>query len=233
VGHAETLLAAAVDLERRDGEVAALLEQVAELGRRAGEIRERAGALHALLDSAPGEIAELDRRAAAADDAAAEAAAALAEADRRLRDVEARPPGDDARVAAERDLDSARERVADATAGVGRLARERGELVASVAAARAEAAALSEAARLVSEALQQLPRISRSGREPPGSDLVHLDEWASRVRAALFVVSGQLEGERDRLVREANELGSVALGEQLSGSSVTLVRRRLEEALDG
>jgi hypothetical protein len=44
-------------------------------------------------------------------------------------------------------------------------------------------------------------------------------------------VRGQREQERERLVREANELGGSALGEQLAGSSVALVRRRLEEAL--
>jgi len=49
--------------------------------------------------------------------------------------------------------------------------------------------------------------------------------------AALFVVRGQREGERERLVREANELGGSVLGEQVAGASVALVRRRLEEAL--
>ena len=191
-----------------------------------------AGALRTLLDAAPAEIAELDRREAAAADAAVAAAGALADAERRVREVETRPRSDDARVVAERDLEAAQERVADAAAGVERLVREHEELVASAAAARAEAGTLTADAQRVAEALQALPRVSQSGREAPGRDLARLDEWASRVRAALFVVRGQLEGERDRLVREANELGSVALGEQISGSSVALVRRRLEEALE-
>jgi len=36
------------------------------------------------------------------------------------------------------------------------------------------------------------------------------------VHVALLVVRGQLDVERDRLVREANELGSVVLGEELA-----------------
>ena len=98
-------------------------------------------------------------------------------------------------------------------------------------AAQAEAFALVRDASDVASRLQDVPRVSASGREAPGQDLAQLSEWGSRVHAALFVVRGQLEGERDRLVREANELGGAVLGEQLAGSNVTLVRRRLEEAL--
>jgi hypothetical protein len=232
VGQADTLLAAAADLERRDGEVAATLETVADLSRRAAEIREQGAALLGLLEAAPGEIAELDRRGAAAGDAAAEAATALDAAERHLRELDARPAGDERRVVAERELQAVRELAADAAARKERLAGEREQLIESAAAAREEAAALTERARRVADALQAVPRVSQSGREAPGKDLAQLDEWASRVQAALFVVRGQLEGERDRLVREANELGSVALGEQVAGSSVALVRRRLEEALD-
>jgi chromosome segregation ATPase len=232
VGQAETLLAVAADLQRRDEEVAATLDEVTALSRRAAEIRPRAGALRSLLDAAPAQLAELDRREAESRDASAEAVRVLDGAEQRLRELDGSRSGADERTSVERDVRTARELVADATARSGRLARERAELIAATTAAREEAAELVLEARRAAEALQAIPRVSQSGREPPVEDLAHLDEWASRVQAALFVVRGQLEGERDRLVREANELGTVVLGEQVAGSSVALVRRRLEEALD-
>jgi len=45
------------------------------------------------------------------------------------------------------------------------------------------------------------------------------------------VVRGGLEGEREKVVLEANALAAAALGEQAGGASVALVRRRLEESL--
>ncbi len=56
---------------------------------------------------------------------------------------------------------------------------------------------------------------------------------ARGVRSSLFVVQGNLETERDRVVVEANALGAALLGESLGASSVAVVRRRLEERLGG
>jgi hypothetical protein len=47
----------------------------------------------------------------------------------------------------------------------------------------------------------------------------------------LLVSRGTLEAERERVVVEANELAALVLGDSSAGSSVTLVRRRLEEAV--
>ena len=58
-----------------------------------------------------------------------------------------------------------------------------------------------------------------------------LEEWGARVRSALFVARGTLETERERVVTEANALGTAVLGESLGASSVAVVRRRLEERL--
>jgi predicted nucleic acid-binding Zn-ribbon protein len=228
----DTLLAVADELVRRDDEVAATLRTVSELSHRAGEIRARSAEVRALLDAAPGELAEIDRQAAAARDALAVSEEAFEGAEQRLREIDARRARDDEQAVAERELKAAQELVADSAATARRVANEREELTGSTAAARIEAAGLVEEARRVAEELQAVPRISQSGRQTPSDDLERLDEWASRVHASLLVVRGQLEGERDRLVREANELGSAVLGEQVAGSSVALVRRRLEEALD-
>ena len=57
-----------------------------------------------------------------------------------------------------------------------------------------------------------------------------LDDWGGQVRSALFVVRGTLEAERERVVVEANVLGTSVLGEELGATSVAIVRRRLEAA---
>lgn len=233
VANTDTLLAHAADLERRDAEVASALEEVAKLSQRAGEIRASSQRAAEVFESSPGELAELDRLEAEAADASAEAVRVLDAAEQRVRELDGRRSSADDRDAAEHERDGARELAADAASRCERLAHEREELSESLVNTRAEAAELLREARRVADELQAVPRVSQSGREAPGNALAQLDEWASRVRAALFVVRGQLEAERDRLVREANELGSSALGEQLAGSSVSLVRRRLEEALEG
>ena len=228
----EALLALAADIERRDGDVARALELVLDLGRRADAIKSSAAHLQRLLESAPGDIAALDRSEAEARDAWAETASALAHAERRVLELaQNRRASAEALAAADRDLELSRELAAGAAARVDRLVHDKAELIRAESAAHADAFDLVRDANDVASRLQSVQRVSASGREAPGQDLEQLSEWGSRVRAALFVVRGQLEGERDRLVREANELGSAVLGEQLAGSNVTLVRRRLEEVL--
>ena len=228
----DSLLALAADIERRDGDVAAALELVLDLARRADEITARAAQLQLLLESAPGEIAALDRSEAEARDRHADTAAALAQAERHAAELaQSTRSSSEARAAAARDLELSQEIAAEAASRLDRLAHDRAGLLRAVSAAQADALDLAGAAHDVASRLQEAPRVSTSGREEPGHDLAQLSEWGSRVHAALFVVRGQLEGERDRLVREANELGGAVLGEQLAGSSVALVRRRLEEAL--
>ena len=64
-----------------------------------------------------------------------------------------------------------------------------------------------------------------------GPEADDVEEWGARVRSALFVARGTLETERERIVVEANALGTAVLGETLGGSSVAVIRRRLEESL--
>jgi len=63
----------------------------------------------------------------------------------------------------------------------------------------------------------------------PGTSLGEIEEWGARAHAALFVVRGSLESERERLVLEANSLAAATFGDHGGGASVALVRRRLEE----
>ena len=94
----------------------------------------------------------------------------------------------------------------------------------------AEGEALAKAAELVAEGVRDVGRVTESAGRAPGTSLAELDDWGSRVRSALFVVRGTLEAERERVVVEANVLGTSVLGEELGATSVAIVRRRLEAA---
>jgi chromosome segregation ATPase len=56
-----------------------------------------------------------------------------------------------------------------------------------------------------------------------------LSEWASRAHSVLFLALSQLTTERDRVIREADELASMLLGEETYGSTITQTLRRIEE----
>ncbi len=217
----DTSLALAADIERRDGDVETALETIARLTHRAEDVRRRSEALQLFLESMPGELARLDLSEAEARDREAAAAAALTETERQASGA----------ATAAHDLEEARRLAEEAAARHRHVVEERGALLESERLAHSEIAELLREAGEVATRLDDVPRVSQSGREPPGEGLTDLAEWGRRVQAALFVVRGQLEAERDRLIREANELAGAVLGEQLAGSSVALVRKRLEEAL--
>jgi chromosome segregation ATPase len=225
-------LALVGELAARDAAIAADLEVVAEVSRRAATVGERARELEALLDRLPDERAALDREEAGVREREVRAQQELAEAERALSSLEQkRRSSDDRRAQAERELASAREAVADVSAALDRLAARGGQLADDEHGARAEAEGLSVEAAAVAAAARELPRVSASGSSEPGRGLRELADWAERVHAALLVVRSSLDTERERVVREANELGTAVLGEGLGGSSVALVRRRVEEAL--
>jgi hypothetical protein len=221
------LLELAAELELRDAAVAAQIERVARLADGAKEIAARADAIAALLANAPAEYAAMDR------------AEAEAFAQRRAADVDLAAAVANLETASrggaetQRDLGHAQDAVRDATARVDRIACTRATLVKSEGAARADVQNLVTQAEDIAGQLAELSRVSESGRTLPEPTLDGLHAWATRVRAALVVVRGQLDVERDRLVREANELGSVVLGEPLAGNSVELVGRRVRTMLAG
>ena len=72
-----------------------------------------------------------------------------------------------------------------------------------------------------------LSQVGDAQRQPDSLD--EMEQWSLVARSALLVSRGTLELERERLVVEANELAALVLGESSAGSSVRLVRRRLEE----
>jgi len=55
-----------------------------------------------------------------------------------------------------------------------------------------------------------------------------LVDWASRAHAELFVAAGQIDVQRERIIREANELASLLLGEPTYLATVAQTLTRVE-----
>ncbi len=229
---ADELLALAADLERRDAAIARQIDEIADLAGRALAIREQGSRIGAELGAIPAELETLDRADFDAAEAERRARAELEEIEARLAALEgARRPRHEEIERARRTAQDAREAVADAEARVARLVGRRVELHDLERALEAEAEGAVVAAREVATQIAGVPRVSDTGKAPPGTTLAELDDWGGRARAALFVARGTLETERERIVAEAESLGASVLGDDLAGTSVALVRRRLEQAL--
>jgi chromosome segregation ATPase len=230
----ESVLALAVELERRDEEVAAQIALVAELAGRAGTVRERAGHIQEQLAGIPDELASIEASDALAREAEREARADLAAAEARLAAVEsARRPKEDDLAQARSSAVTAREALADALSRISRLGTRRSELHEIEGALTAEAEGLMVEARDIAAGIRDAPRVSDAGKVEPGTTLDAIEEWGGITRAALFVSHGTLETEREQIVVEAHALGASVLGDQPPGTSVALVRRRLEQSLGG
>jgi septal ring factor EnvC (AmiA/AmiB activator) len=225
-----TLLDAIGDLERRDAELADESVRIEELSDRVDAVWRRAAELDEVLARTPGELALADRalteqeaRRARANVELESAAAEVARLEHKVRATV------EEKSRALRELGRAQEAVADTEASLDRMRAVRAALIDRETAARAELGILAAEGEEIARHLAVVSRVSMSGRTRPEHDLGGLAAWASRVHAALVVVRAQLATERDRLVREANELGSVVLGESLSGRGVASVARCVRE----
>ncbi|HEY7381232.1 MAG TPA: hypothetical protein VH572_08490 [Gaiella sp.] len=231
---AASLLELAVELEERDRAVAEQIELVADLAGRAGAVRERAVHVAAQLAGIPDELAAVETAEADARAAERESRADLAEAEARLAAVErGRRSKEDDLAQARRSAVTAREAVADALARIDRLVTRRTELHDVEGALLAESEGLAVEAQEVAAGMREAPRVSDAGKADPGTTLDEIEHWGGIARAALFVAYGTLETEREKIVVEAVALGASVLGEQPPGTSVALVRRRLEQSLGG
>jgi hypothetical protein len=202
-------------LARRDAELRAESDRLRTVDATVAALRARVETLVAFLDELPDRRARLD----------AEVAEARGEVDRRRRELEdaeaelERASADEDRELAAHVRERAADHVAVALAAADRAAAASDELEREAADAPRELAALhGEAGRL-------------SDVPEPVDDPAALVDWASRAHASLFVAAGTVDQQRDRLVREANELGSMLLGEPTYGSTVEQVAARVEAAL--
>ena len=199
------------------------LDDLRGLAARDRELEDRASRLRT-LDAAVGEIRSRS-------EAIAEFFAGHADEDKRLRQIEKREVAaleqrrgelEEARAASE-DTRSDEERILAEK----RLARAGDHLELAERAlgqARAERRAFDgEAERLTRE----LPELERRARALGATDVDPV-EWASRKHAELFVALGQLDAQRERVIREANELATALLGEPTFGSTPAQALERVE-----
>lgn len=192
-------------LRARAGEVAHLLEVApAERGRLEGALDEARGELGASLAALAAAEAEL---AAAGGTRDSERQAAAGRAVVRERDSV---------LLAERRAGAAEQAVRD---------HER-----KVEAAGEEASDLGAHGRELSRELSGRARVPAGLVDAAPSDLAALAAWASGVGAALLVARSAVAAERDQVIRQANELASMVLGEPIAAASVAVVLRRIEEA---
>jgi chromosome segregation ATPase len=75
--------------------------------------------------------------------------------------------------------------------------------------------------------MRELPELEGRARAM-GATETDLVDWASRKHAELFVALGQLDTQRERVIREANELATALLGEPTFGSTAAQALARVE-----
>lgn len=226
------LLAHAIELERRDTAVAAELATIEGLMQRVAALRAQAADVGAQLGALPDEQAAAASAEVVARSAQEAAVAALEVAEARVAALErARRPRQDELDQAGRELVRAREDLHDTGVRVDRIVARRAELDGLERTLREAADALTTDAHAVADEIGPIAYVTDAGKGDPGVSLDELERWGAQARAALFVARGTLASQRERIVIEANTLGSAVLGEPLGASSVALVRRRLEQAL--
>ena len=87
---------------------------------------------------------------------------------------------------------------------------------------RREAARVPEDRSRLYEIARRLPDLR------PPADTASIVDWASHAHAELFVAAGQIDAERERVIREANELASMLVGEPTYGATVAQALARAE-----
>ena len=217
------------ELERADETVGAVLAELDELAAEVERIQARVGELRSFLADLPDECERVAEALTAGVRAVADQRQAVDHGKRELEAAE-RAKGRDRLAAARRDLVRVRDALHTAERKAAELQERREELERCGAEAEAEASRVEVRAQELAAVLAERPRLAGDAGVEPGPGLAGVAEWSSRARAALFVARGGLVAERDAVVRQANELGALVLGEPLSAASPGAVARRVEQA---
>lgn len=223
-------LALVRELEVADEAVAAVLAELDELFAASERVRERALALEEFLARLPG---ERETHARAVEERAHELEEAEETAARAARELgEAEAAADAERIGAARRFDV---RARDAATTARRRSAEAREAAAELedraAATEQEVPFLESRARELAAALRDRPRLAAEAGTEPAPGLEGVSDWAAGARTALVVARTALASERDAVVRQANELGALVLGEPLTASATASVARRIEREL--
>ncbi len=224
----DEVLAFLRELEDVDEKLSVAEADLAELAAEVERVRLRAAELGEFLARVPVEQERLDAQRAKAERQAAPALQAKEKADRSLAVAEQGRSGE-AVAEARRAVVGRRDALRMADRRVLELDEEAARLEGAAADAIREAAELEARARHLAAAFRERPRLTEQAAFDAPPDLAGVIEWGSAARAALFVARGGLGSEREAVIRQANELGSVLLGEPLLATRPATVRRRVEE----
>jgi DNA repair exonuclease SbcCD ATPase subunit len=205
-------------LERRDAELSERVERFHRLASDVAAIRARAEAIDAFFAGYP----EAEDRARRVLEAAESELADRRVAVESAQTAVANARDDEGRAAAERALARAADSLAVAEGRVSRAVAERDELERDAAALPADLPTLAGRAREIAAEL---------AAEAPDDAPRELVEWAAHAQATLFVAAGQLDTQRDRVIREANELATMLIGEPTYGATPAQARARVEATL--
>ena len=204
-------MAEAVDdlraLERRDAELAASAQRLRELDAAVAAVRGRAEEIDAFFAAYPETENRLREAMLGAETELAERRLELEEAKAAVVDA----TNEDVREAAERLVRRVSDHVSVAEGRRARTADALEELEQQAAALPDELPQLAARAENVTH---ELPGITT----PEGAPRA-LIEWAGHTHASLFVATGQIDLQRERVIREANELATMLLGEPTYGST--------------
>ncbi|HEX4526429.1 MAG TPA: hypothetical protein VH108_06765 [Gaiellaceae bacterium] len=204
------------DLAARDADLASEAARLRELDASVAELRAAAEGIDLFFARYPAEDAA--RREAVRD-----AEAELELRRDQLREAEAtlaEASDDVARSHAQHAVDRARDHIAVAETAWARARRAHDELEREAAALPARVPDLEHQAAAIAAEIPDLPT--------PGEGPRALVDWASRAHAELFVAGGQIDSQRERMIREANELASMLTGEPTYGSTAAQALARAE-----
>ncbi len=211
------------ELEEQEASLAAMSRQLVETQATAERVVAEAEAVGELLARLPEERAASDRELAAAEAARSDRRRELEQAQHEANDDEA-----------------ARRRIAEAEWALRRSDDhvEQTERARAALERQAEVAAdsltkLDDEARDATSFLNALSAREARDLAPPAPGVEGLLEWAPRARAAAFLARTSVDRQRDTLIREAEEAATSVLGESFAGSSVAVVRQRLERPSGG
>jgi hypothetical protein len=192
-----------------DAELSARASALRELDGRVAALRARAEAIDAFFAAYPEEEPRLRRELNEAQDELVRREEELAGAERRLAEAH----DEEERIHTEHAVARALDHVAVAAGRIERARSSYDELERDAAALPRELTELEARARAV------------PGVPPLGGSLV---EWAAHAHAELFVAAGQIDVQRERVIREANELASMLLGDPTYGATVAQALSRVE-----
>jgi chromosome segregation ATPase len=206
-------------LATQDEQLAEREHGLRELDSEVRRIRERAEGFEAFF-------AHFEDAGRRAESAVESAEAEVARRRREMGEAEAALAAErdeERRELARRALARAEDHHSVAEAGLGRARADKEELEQQASAWQEELPLLETRA---AELSGQIPDAGM-----PASGAQALVAWASHAHAELFVAVRQLETERERVIREANELASALLGEPTYGSTVAQALGRVEHAV--